>query len=345
MRKADYIYVLIALLLLIFSLPVRSEVSSYQLKDAIKLGQKYLTAKIASDEYYLNCKSNNLQVPCPVSSSGKIIPAYYMINMFSIDNSVTQEIRNQIIKMLNHESKDFLWGYSLNSPADLDDTSLAMQTLILLGIPQNIAILTPFHNRKMNAYSTFANQINPKPITDPSVENNVGIHPEINASAYNLFHMLNLSTKINYNLLVKFQTKQGYWPGYFYSGHFYSTYLNMKLLCAARPQSKQTLLGLQFIKSSQHANGSWGNPANAYDTALALNTLLDCGAVAGVEKGTIYLLSQQNDKGYWTTETSIWSYKYKDFPAIVWFAYDDQHVLTTALSLSALKKYLMLKNL
>lgn len=344
MRKVDYFYVLITLLLLMFSLSVRSEVTFYQLKSAIKSGENYLTEKISSDEYYLNCKSTNLQVQCPVSSSGKIIPAFYMIYMFSIDHSVTKEIRDKTIKMLNQENKNPLWGYSFNSPADIDDTSLAMQTLLLLGVPQNIEIIAPFYNKAMNAYSTFANQINSKPVVDPSVENNFGIHPEINASVYNLFRMLNLSNKINYNLLYKFQTKQGYWPGYFYSGNYYSTYLNMKLLCAERSQSNQTMLGLQFIKSSQNTNGSWGNPGNAYDTALALNTLLDCGALAGVEKGATYLLSHQNDKGYWSTDTTIWSYKYKESPVIVWVAYDDQHVLTTALSVSALKKYLMLKH-
>lgn len=327
--------IVIALLLAVVSLNVRSD----PFNNAIKLGERYLTEKISTNKYSLSCKSNNPKIPCPVDSMGKIISAFYITDMFSVDNSINDGIRKKIIAMLNKEQKGLLWGYSANSPVDLDDTILAIQTLRLLGISHNAHAVAAFYQQDQNAFSTFVNSASSFPAIKPSIKNNFGIHPEVNAGIYYLFFMLDWNDKINEDLLMRFQTKQGYWPGYFYNGKFYSTYLHLKLLCITHPQSKQTQLGLRFIRSSQNLNGSWGNPSNAYDTALALNTLLDCGQSEGVKKGIKYLLSQQNNQGDWSTDHAIWSYLYSETPSTIWFAYDNNHVLTTALSLNALKKY------
>lgn len=322
-----------------FSVTAGSQNQTVQMNESVKLGELFLLKKIMSDQYYLGCQSSNNDVACPVDKSGKIMLAFHMISMFSLDHSLTKEASDIFIKMIKGESKKSYWGYSRNSPPDLDDTSMAMQALFMLGIPQDSNLVSVFHKNPMNRYATFLNNTNTRLTAKPSVQNNMSIHPEINAMVFNMFHLLHEDKRINMTVLSNFQTKRGSWAGYFYPGDFYSTFLSMRLFCALLPSSSQTKQGLNFLVKSQNSDGSWGNPGNAYDTALALSTLLDCGLAKKTEKGIQYLLKNQNENGNWKTDNVIWSFIYKQYPYVVWKAYDEQHILTTALALSALKKY------
>ncbi|GEM_PF-5502979 len=297
------------------------------LKQAIDLGKNFLTTKLLEEKYSLSCKASIKKSVCPVSNSGKILLSHFIVNVLSPDISTIT--RDKIITMIHAEENNGLWGYSPSSPLDSDDSSFALQTLTLLNQPQESNKLAAFYKPKIHAYATFlTNQDTP-------------IAAEVNANIDNVFHILQQDSLINYELLNHLQTQQGYWRSHFYSGKYYSTYITMKLLCATQRKSSSVTRGLHFIIVSQNQNGSWGAPGNAYETALALNTLLACEIKSSesVKKGIKYLMKQQQKAGDWSAGNIIWTYLYQEQPRISWSAYDNQHVLTTALSVKALIAY------
>lgn len=311
----------------------------HNIQQSIDRARTFLVRKVVDDQYYLACRSIPAK-ECILTKEGKILTGYFIVSAFynRIPGEVYTKIKNQILA----ENRGTLWGYSLNSPVDADDTSFAIQTAAMLGISLDTSTLERFYKQRMNGYATFISNREALPTHLVSPPANFGIHPEVNANIYHLFNRLHLSTKINYSLIRKFQARAGYWYSYFYPGKYYSTYLNLRLLCAAGQLRKQVEKGVQFIITSQNRDGSWGSVSNAYDTALALNSLLACGysKEKQIKKGIDYLLSQQVPQGYWKTNSVIWSYDHQNAPLVRWSAYDSEHVITTALVVRALTDYL-----
>ncbi len=319
-----YFKTLIFILLTFIFLPTNGETPG----QSIELGKKYLITKILEDKYTLGCKANVKSEACPVNDTGRLLLGYFIVDTLGADLSITA--RNKIITLVNAEKNHDLWGYSPQSPLDADDSSFALQILTLLHQPQAGNALTAFYKPKLRAYSTFVtNQDDPQ------------VAVEVNANVDILLHMLRQDALINYDVLYQLQTKEGYWQSQFYAGKYYSTYITMKLLCDTQRDSRSVARGLRFITTSQNENGSWGSPGNAYDTALALNTLLTCQIKTSnsVRNGVKYLLNQQQKSGNWRTDNIIWKYLYNEKPRVLWSASDDQHVLTTTLAIKALQGY------
>ncbi len=311
------------------------------IRHSITSGRDYLLTKITHDAAYLDCVTVG-PIPCPVQKWGNIFSIYFIAQALS--GHFVSDVKTKMVIRLMHERRkpQWLWGYTDFVPKDSDDTSFALQLLLMLKQEIKMKDLQLFYQPKMNGYSTLLTNNDAQPEIDASEKNNFGIHPEVNANIFYLFQLLHLENKINYELLLKFQSPEGYWFGYFYPSKYYSTFLNMKVLCHTHRYQKHVDRGTHFIISSQHKEGSWGTPGNPYETALALNTLLTCSPKEkkSIKRGVSYLLLKQDKEGFWSSKEPIWFFIYKDNPMSIWSAYDSEHVVTTALALEALRKYL-----
>lgn len=314
------------LLIFAWSANVRSA-DGDSLQQAIQRGELFLKTEMLQNQFGILCQSNSLQRPCPVSGTGKIFASYFVLD--ALGDNIPENIKKNMVAIIKAEEKNHIWGYSLNSPPDADDTSFALQILTKLGEKQNIDGLLIFYKPYFRAYSTFL----------AIQEKNFGIHPDVNANIFHFYHLLNLDAVINYDLISASQNKQGDWQSYYYAGKYYSTYLNMKILCETKQRKVNVLQGLHFLKSTQNNDGSWSH--DPYDTALALNALLVCERQpsVAVTSGVKALLKMQTKNGDWVRDKMIFSYVYQEKPRIVWSFYDNTHLVTTALATLALKRY------
>lgn len=316
-----------------------------RIENAIHSGRNFLIDRVLNERYLLNCQSNLQSAPCRANSMGEILSGFFIFEALRVGQKIPENVSSKITARLEKEkqgtSENYFWGYSHSAPADADDTCFGLRTLLLLGNKIQINGLNQFYVPTENAYATFTYQNTPKVELKSASINNRAIHPEVNANIFQMFQEMHLESKVNYDLIKQYQSADGYWFTYFYPGKYYSTYMNMRVLCAANTGSKEVSKGLQFISSSQHADGSWGTPGNTYETALALNTLMTCHAKKNpaTRKGITYLLQTQQSDGYWKNEQKIWVYTASDIPEIIWSAYDVNHVLTTALAVQALSNY------
>jgi len=171
------------------------------------------------------------------------------------------------------------------------------------------------------------------------LENNFGLHPEVNANIFALLKNSGLSQYINKELIIKSQATEGYWYSYFYPSRYYSTYLFLDLLRDMNGFEAQKNKGLEFIQDSQNKNGSWGNQENSFETALALCSLAYLNQYGlTFENGLDYLLQTQQPDGSWRFEQLI--YKWYNHDHKTWLAYDANHVITTSLCVEGLRSFL-----
>lgn len=315
------------------------------IENAIHSGRNFLIARVLNGRYLLNCQSTLQSAPCKANAMGEIFSSFFILEALRVNGPIPENVSSKITARLEKEKQgsveNYFWGYSHSAPADVDDTCFGLRALLLLGKKIRINGLDQFYVPTEKAYATFTYQNTPKVELKSASINNRAIHPEVNANIFQMFQEMHLESKVNYDFIKQFQSADGYWFTYFYPGKYYSTYMSMRVLCAEDSGSKEVSNGLQFISSSQHADGSWGTPGNAYDTALALNTLMTCRAKKNpaTHKGITYLLRTQQSDGYWKSAQKIWVYTASDMPEVIWSAYDVNHVVTTALAVQALSIY------
>lgn len=318
-------------------MPVLAASASQKVDQAVHLGKQFILQKFAENKIYLSCLAVG-RINCPVSNSGTLLVNYFILN--ALKEELPFEIREKMVAEVVQERKmpAWLWGYNNVVIADADDTSFALQLLLDQKKRININDLKVFFSAKYKAYKTFITKIDTGPVLFPSIYNNHGIHLEVNANVFYLFSLLKLSDEINYNLIRNSQASDGSWEGYFYPGKYYATYISMRLLCLADKTQPAVKKGLNFILHSQQYDGSWGSP---YDTSLALNTLYACSSInhMTIQKGVNYLMRTQQANGAWDNKKPIWKFVYTHLPLSIWYAYDNEQVLTTTLAVQALKQY------
>jgi hypothetical protein len=332
---------IIFIFLILFSLESYSSASSHTLTYSIARAKHYLECNLNQSSLSLPCQSSNSILPCTVNRAGAS-PFVIYFTVAALMPEMPLEEKDQMLKLLKKDETNGLFSYSKGFPFDTDDFAFAGQTEILFNEKVNLDGLYPFYKPKLNAYSTFLSKRPIVPFTTTlSDYNNYGIHPEVSANLYSLFYKLHQPNKINLKVMKDFQNKNGYWPAYFYSGQYYSTYMNMRVLCALEPHSHAVNNGIQFLLHTQNEDNSWGKPGNSFDTALAILTLVDChhkGPQA--KKGTEYLIKHQYPSGYWSFQKPLWIFIRSENPPATWFAYDDNHIVTTGVATMALRKFI-----
>jgi hypothetical protein len=312
-----------------------------QVEEAIHAAQQFLVKQVLIEQYSLISEVSDGTVPLEAIHTNRIITAYFIASALQHDFFL-RLVRYPLALPILAMQQGQVWGYGQDIVADADDTAFALQTLFLLGLHPETSGLDLFYQPLQRAYGTFASSLALPLAIHPETQYNKAIHPEVNANVFKAYVLLKDEQYINDQLMTQFQTASGAWPSYFYVGPYYSTYLNLSLLCQAHANTRAIKKGLQFIAVSQNQKGSWGAPDNPYDTALALNTLFACHADdrQSVERGIAYLLSTQQPTGDWVMQSTIWRYVQSDRPYVVLSARDTFHVLTTALALKAMQSYL-----
>lgn len=300
---------------------------------SIRSGEVFLVKQVANNSYYLHCESE--MPPCPFDQSGEPLSSYFIVS--ALGQNITDAARKIILSMLEKNYRTMQWRYSPIAPIDADDTGFALQTLGMLGKSRDISGVLAFYHPISNGFSSLVTKEDRGMTLTTSIENTLyGQHPEVNANVYSALHELHHDELINYERVKQAQSSEGYWNSYYYPGKYYSTYLNLKLLCATGALPKQVKKGIDFVLSSQNNNGSWGKPGNPYETALALNSLATCHHVTSkntIQKGIAYLLSTQNKGGYWEMPGAFFVFFCNNTATY----YDSQHVVATGLAVQALK--------
>jgi hypothetical protein len=313
-----------------------ASVSLPELQNSITKGKSYLKSNINLPGLTLPCYSGLPTSKCLFNGGVSPFVLYFVVAALMPDMSA--EEKRRIRYFLKQNEVDGKYYYTKPAPLDLHDTVFAGHVKILLGDKVDVDALNYFYKPKLNAYCSFVSDDDIVPFaTLRTADNDTGIHSEVSANLYNLFYKLHMPTKINTQVMKNFQEKEGGWLSYFREGEYYSTYMNMKLLCAVEPHSPAVDKGIQFLLQTQHEDHSWGYPANAYDTALAVLSLDDCRhAGPEAKNGIDYLLKHQDARGYWTYPKPIWLYP---LPNHTLLGYDEKHVVTTGIVVMALRGY------
>lgn len=303
---------------------------------ALSRGMSYLNQAVADDRYSLACSASD-DSPCPVHDTGQVFAGFFIAD--ALGDRLTTAGKERISARLDREQRQGVWGYMPYAPVDADDTAFVLRTYRLLG--RNLAPdpLLRFYSARAKGFTTFDPEGTVAVTLTPSVANNGGIHPEVNANVFTLLAGTHLAGLISGELLASMQTTRGDWPSYFYPGPYYATYMNLSALCGAGILEKARSRGTAFLLADQNPDGSWGTPGGVYETSLALNTLAVCGNVDDAfRRGTAWLLARQAPDGSWgAPETIIWEFRFSDDPPVVWRAFDRHGVVTTALAVKALK--------
>jgi len=83
--------------------------------------------------------------------------------------------------------------------------------------------------------------------------------------------------------LASRQADDGSWKSTWYHGHFYGTWMCLRLFCAAGLEGEALRKGLLFLQKSRREDGAWGwqQSSDPLSTAFALMGLSDCLTLAG----------------------------------------------------------------
>lgn len=194
--------------------------------------------------------------------------------------------------------------------------------------------VTSTDGRQEKAFKTFiATNSKSELVFEKSQQNNFGIHPEVNANVFTLLQGTSYEKHINYNLITRSQTGEGYWHSYFYPSCYYGTYMALSVINNKSEFKKSESCGISFILRTQNQDGSWGSPAGSYETALPLNALASCNRLGeAYQKGLLFLPNNQMKDGSWQTYGIIWEYVWRDDPKVVWKAHDSNRIITTSLA-------------
>lgn len=300
---------------------------------AIDRGASYLRQAVREDRHHLACRASDGS-ECPVHKTGHVFAGFFIAQ--AIGDLLSPAEKQKITDRMDAENRGGVWGYMIYAPVDSDDTAFVIRTNRLLGKNMAADSLLRFYDKDAGAFTTFDGRGPAVLVYEPSEAANYGLHPEVNANVFTLLADTPLAGLINDDLIIRAQTPQGWWHSYFYPGHYYATAMSLTLLCKIKKGEDARKKGIAFLQSSQKRDGSWGG---AYDTALALSALAACGVFDETfRRGISWLTLQQRPDGSWRDEeVPLWEYTYKDQPKVIWRAYDTDGVLTTALSVSALR--------
>jgi len=303
---------------------------------AIVQGASYLKRAVNEDRYHLACRASDGSA-CPVHAAGHVFAGFFIAD--AIGDALSSAERQKITSRMDAEERQGVWGYMPYAPVDSDDTAFVIRTYRMLGRDMPADRLLRFYDQDGKAFATFDGRGPAALVFDPSVENNFGLHPEVNANIYNLLADSTLSEWVNDDLIARSQTPQGWWRSYFYPGPYYATYVSLILLCKTGRREDTRSKGIDFLRESRNPDGSWGRPGGVYETSLALNAMAACVVIDDAfRKGIAWLLTQQSPDGSWRDEKIVlWEYTYREDPPVLWRAYDTGGVVTTPLALKALR--------
>ncbi|MDA9120745.1 hypothetical protein N9J52_01775 [Flavobacteriales bacterium] len=320
-------------------------------KRAVGKGTKFLNAQILSGKYGLACVGLSGEQKFS-DQKGHLFCIYFMLN--GLGSDVSELVRTIFITRILSEEHDGQWGYSPRSYyvedaenpyfVDADDTAFALRSLRTMGIFNKTDAFDAYRVDTLLAQSslplfrTFISKtVYPKITASPSSNNNLMVHPEVNANLLQFFYGTDKEVLMNELFVTELQETNGLWPSYFYPIEFYSTYMFISLLTTYGVGMEANQKAIDEIIQTQKSDGSFGSSNDPLATAFALRSLQIAGYYGEpLHKGIRFLLKKQKLSGCWMSNSEIWKFHHDDED--VWTAFDTNHILTTSMCLSVLRE-------
>jgi squalene-hopene/tetraprenyl-beta-curcumene cyclase len=186
------------------------------------------------------------------------------------------------------------WSYFPSIPevaADADDLGQVMQVLLRSGHSSKViehcelplSVLLRDRTRSDGSIETWiipATELTPqqqRQIQSNETKWGTGPDNEVMANILYALHMYHRDRFLDTILFgIKYletqQETDGSWTSKWYYGQYYGTYVCLRLLMAAKPDSLTISSAVNFLRSTQHPDGGWGmsDESDALSTALAL---------------------------------------------------------------------------
>jgi len=311
-----------------------SQTDAGRAQTACQRAAEFIRSRVREQRYSLACFDDDGK-PCPVHRQGHVFSSFFMAD--AAPDLFSREEKRVLLARICAEDRGGVWAYGPSAPPDADDTAFTLRTLQLLGQPISMEGLMRFLPPRAELFATFRGNSQPRLVFLPSPADNMEAHPEVAANVYCLLQRNGMGHLIRPDLIACAQTAEGWWHSYFYPSRYYATYFFLELLSRIGTATELRARGLRYVRETQNHDGTWGSPANSYDTAMALNALLTSGDTAPCAvRGVDALLLRQAGDGSWRSENVIWQFRFD--PSVTWRAYDDERVVATALAMRALKK-------
>ena len=329
------------------------QIDTNHLKRVVESGRAYLREKLTSGHYGLSCVGKDGK-PKFSNEKGHLFSIFHMIN--ALKGSITEIERTIFLIRVFSEEINGQWGYSPRgyykdngyNPffVDADDTSFALRILRALDVYRPNDILLRYQSffsmggDHFPAFVTFITDKSEKKIVcERTFNNNLQLHPEVNANLYHCLLDSNNDHLICNKLITTSQRNDGSWQSFFYPNSYFSTLQFMSLLKKTGHLSPCFERGREFVLKTQNPNGSWGEMGDFYLSAMALKILsLQNNDKEKISKGATYLINTITESGFWKTDQIIWEFNDQDND--VWRAYDTNHVIVTSLCVEVLNSVL-----
>ena len=274
----------------------------------------------------------------------------------ALDSDLEETDRALLLMRLISEEVNGRWGYTSRGYApgpeddphfvDSDDTAFALRTFRQLGVYREPSSLMHFFRRQRRwrwpgtggetGFVTFATTSKPVLVSKAHHAANFNLHPEVNANVFLALLDSNKQDLIDPELIIRSQSPDGSWDSYFYPSQYYGTFHFMELIRRLGGLKEQSDACLNFLKTTQNIDGSWGVPGNAYETALAIRACMGHATHADlISRGREFLLATQSENGSWHSDNVIWEFHKNETD--IWNSTDIHNVITTSLCVSALR--------
>jgi hypothetical protein len=310
---------------------------------AIAKSASFLRDRLRAGTYGLSCIGSD-GIPQFSNDKGHVFVAWFvteaMTGLFDeIDRTIV------LVRILSEED-DGRWGYSPPGlyhrdesrvfHVDSDDTAYAIRALQRLGVNREPRGLLPFYREPERLFATFDAPGPTSLVAQPSPRNNLLAHLDVNANIFLALKPTHFQHMIDYEMLRATQDPRGYWPSYFYPTKMFATLLALGLLNDQPQFGDVVQKALAYIVASKHADGSWGDDGDTYETALAVTALAGRPEhSSAMQRGVEHLLRAMAPDGSWKSDANVWAFSAEE--GNIWRAYDVHRAYVTARCLTALR--------
>jgi hypothetical protein len=322
---------------------------SFRLNRAIKTAEKFLTNQVLSGKYGLTCLGLSGE-PKFSNEKGHLFSIFFITEAFQ--DTIPELLRTVFIARILSEEQNQCWGYSPrgyypgddDNPffVDADDTAFALRSLRQLGIYRQPDILKKFmvdtevESTATRLFTTFKKSGKKTIQTSPSFDNNFGVHPEVNANIYHCLLGTDMQDLLSQVFVEKSQSREGFWPSYFYPNIYYSTHQFLQVLQKTEALSNSVKRAQTFILQSRGKPAGWSSKKDPLTAAWAMASLFKTG-IPPLKTDVSDLIRSQKSNGCWKSDQVIW--RFNDDKQDVWSAYDNNRIIATANCLVILKEY------
>lgn len=319
-------------------------ISQAALDASIGKAAAFLRARLRSGKYGLSCLGSD-GAPRFSDNKGHIFVASFITEAMQ---GLFDEIdRTIVLVRIMSEEDEGRWGFSPPGPyhrdeflvfhVDSDDTAYVFRTLQGLGVNRPPKSLLSFYRERERLFVTFDAPGPTSLTTQPSPRNNLLAHPEVNANVFLALKPTHFRHLINYDMLQAAQDPRGFWRSYFYPSDMFGTLLALEVLRGEPLYGDAARRALEFVRSTQNPDGSWGPNSDPYETALGVTALArQPEHEIAMQRGVDHLLVSMEPNGSWKSHACVWEFHADERD--VWRAYDVHRAYVTARCLTALRK-------